>query len=134
MKTENRLLRNIMTRGVITVPMDMRLKDIATILTEQELSGVAVVGPKSEVVGIISDMDIINVLAKEDWKNMTAESIMTSNVISTKPTSTIGDAVKIMKEKNIHRLLICSEQCMGSSQKPIGILSASDIVREMVRE
>ncbi len=39
-----------------------------------------------------------------------------------------------MREKHIHRLLIFSERGVGASQKPIGILSASGIVREAARE
>ncbi len=42
---ENRLLRDIMTRGVVTVPMEATVKDIAGMLTRQRLSGVAVIGP-----------------------------------------------------------------------------------------
>jgi hypothetical protein len=40
----------------------------------------------------------------------------------------------MMREKSIHRLLVFSESGVGASQRPIGILSASDIVREAGRE
>ena len=130
MKLENKLLRNIMTKGVVTVQMNATVKEIANLMTKHVMSGVAVVGPNSEIVGVISDIDLIKMLEKEEWENVTAESIMTSNIISARPTMTIGDAANIMKEKNIHRLFICAEPCLGS-KKPIGILSASDIVREM---
>ncbi len=134
MRLENKLLRDVMTRGVVTVPLDATVKQIATILSKQGLSGVAVISAEGEAMGIISDMDILKVIGKDDWENMPAESIMTSPIEIVKPTSTIGEAAKVMREKRIHRLLIFSERGVGASQRPIGILSVSDIVREAARE
>ncbi|VVB84380.1 CBS domain protein [uncultured archaeon] len=133
MRLDNKLLRDVMTRGVVTVPMCATAKNITGMLSKQGLSAVAVVGPDGEAMGIISDMDILKVIGKENWENMTAETIMTSHVETAKPTSTLGEAARIMKEKHIHRLLIFSERGVGASQRPIGILSASDIVREAAR-
>jgi len=134
LRLENKLLRDIMTRGVVTVPMDATAKQIATMLSKQGLSGVAVISPEGEAMGVISDMDILKVIGKDDWENLPAETIMTSHLEAVKPTSTLGEAAKIMREKHIHRLLVFSEKGVGASQRPIGILSASDIVREAARE
>ncbi|KCZ73607.1 putative transcriptional regulator [Candidatus Methanoperedens nitroreducens] len=134
MRLEHKLLRDVMTRGVVTVPMDATVKQIAAMLSKQGLSGVAVIGPDCEAMGIISDMDILKVIGKENWENIPAESIMSSHMETIRPTCTLGEAAKIMNEKNIHRLLIFSERGVGASQRPIGILSVSDIVREAARE
>jgi len=133
LRLENRLLRDIMTRGVVTVPMDATVKEIAAILTRQGVSGVAVIGPDGVAVGVISDMDILKVIGKENWEKISAESIMTSNIQMIRPMCTLCDAAKIMREKAIHRLLVFSERGVGASHRPIGILSASDIVREAAR-
>ncbi|MDW7726967.1 MAG: CBS domain-containing protein [Candidatus Methanoperedens sp.] len=133
MKIGNKLLRDAMTRGVATVPMDDTVKRVAVMLANQGLSAIAVISPDGEVVGVISDMDILNVMGKEGWENMTAESIMTTRIETVSPTSTINEAARIMGEKHIHRLLILSEPGVGASQRPIGILSASDIVREAAK-
>ncbi len=114
--------------------MDATVKQIATMLSKQGLSGVAVISPEGEAMGVISDMDILKVIGKDDWENLPAESIMTSHLETVKPTSTLCEAAKIMREKHIHRLLVFSEKGVGASQRPIGILSASDIVREAARE
>ena len=134
MKLENKLLRDVMTRGVVTVPMNATVKTIAAMLSKQGLSGVAVISEDGEAMGIISDMDLLKVIGKEDWENMTAESIMSAHIEVVKPTDTLGEAAKIMREKHIHRLLIFSEKGVGASQRPVGILSASDIVREVARD
>ncbi len=134
MRLENKLLRDVMTRGVVTVPLDATVKEVATMLSGQGLSGVAVISPEGEAMGVISDMDILKVIGKDDWENLPAESIMTSHIEIVKPTSTLGEAARIMREKHIHRLLIFSERGVGASQRPIGILSTSDIVREVARD
>jgi len=133
LRTENKPLRDVMTRGVVTVKLDDTVKEIASMLTRYRLSAVAVIDREGEAMGIISNMDILKVIGKENWEKLLAESIMTSNMETAKPTSTIGDAAKIMREKHIHRLLILSEDGVGASQRPIGILSASDIVKEVAR-
>jgi CBS domain-containing protein len=134
LRLENKLLRDVMTRGVVTVPMDATVREVATMLSKQGLSAVAVISDDGEAMGVISDMDILKVIGKDDWENLPAESIMTPRIEIVKPTSTIGEAARIMREKHIHRLLIFSERGVGASQRPIGILSASDIVREAARD
>ncbi len=134
MRIENRLLRDIMTRGVVTVPVTAKIKEIVSLLSKQGISGVAVIGNDGVAVGVISEMDILKVIGKENWKNITAESIMTYNIQMISPTCTLGEAAKIMREKGIHRLLVFSESGVGASQRPIGILSTSDIVKEAAQE
>lgn len=131
---ENKLLRDIMTRVVVTVPVRATVKEIALLLSKQGLSGVAVIGNDGVAVGVISDMDILKVIGKENWENITAESIMTSNIQMIRPMSTLGEAAKLMREKSVHRLLVFSESGVGASHRPIGIVSASDIVREAAKK
>ncbi len=131
---ENRLLRDIMTRGVVTVPVTATVKDIVSLLSKHGVSGVVVIGNDGVAVGVISDMDILKVISKDNWENISAESIMTSNIQMIRPMCTLGEAAKLMREKSVHRLLVFSEHGVGASHRPIGIVSASDIVREAARE
>jgi len=133
LKLDKKLLRDVMTRGVVTAPMDATVKEVATLLSKQGVSAVTIISPDGEAVGIISEMDLLKVIGKENWENMPAESIMSSRIESVKPTSTLGEAAKIMMKKHIHRLLVLSERGVGASQRPVGILSASDIVRVLAK-
>jgi CBS domain-containing protein len=133
-KLEKKLLRDVMTRGVVTVPMGSTIKQIAILLSKHSLSEAVVIGHDGSAVGVISNMDILTVIGKENWENISAESIMTPYIETAKPTSTLVEAARIMGDKHIHRLLIFSEQGVGASNRPIGIVSASDIVREVARK
>ena len=48
-----------MTRGVATVMPDASLRDAASVLVERRVSGVPVVGAQGEVVGVLSEADIV---------------------------------------------------------------------------
>ncbi|MCX9085811.1 MAG: CBS domain-containing protein [Candidatus Methanoperedens sp.] len=135
----NKLLKDIMargamTRGVITASINDKCKHIAKLLSEKDISGVCIIGDDGKAVGVISEMDIIKVIGMENWENMRAESIMTSNIEKVEPNTTLIDAAKIMRSRHVHRLLILSESGVGISQKPIGILSISDIIREAAKD
>lgn len=134
MKLKNKLLRDVMTRGVETISINDTCKQVVKLLSKKDISGVCVVGDDGKAVGVISDMDILKVIGIENWENMTAESIMTSKLETVGPTSKLIEAANIMKMRHVHRLLILSEGGVGISQKPIGILSVSDIVREAARD
>jgi len=130
LKYKNKLIRDVMTRGVVTVSIRNTCKQVTKLLNKKDFSGVCVVGDDGKAIGVISNMDILKVIGKDKWENMTAESIMTSNLETVEPTSTLIEAANIMKTKHVHRLLILSEGGVGISQTPIGIVSVSDIVRE----
>jgi len=133
MRFENTLLRDVMTRVVVTVSIEATVKEIATILTRQGVSGVAVIGRDGVAVGVVSDMDILKVIGKDNWEKITAESIMTPNIQMIRPMCTLAEAANLMREKSIHRLLVFSERGVGASHRPIGIVSASDIIREAAK-
>lgn len=134
MRFENRLSRDIMTRDVVTVPMNAPLRHIADLLSRKRISSVVVIDNVGEAMGVISDTDILKIVGKDNFEKMTAENIMTHNLEFVKPTSTLAQAAGIMERKHIHRLLVFSEGGVGASHRPIGIVSASDIVREVARK
>jgi predicted transcriptional regulator len=134
MRLEDKLIRDVMTRGVATVSVRATVKEIVSLLSKKGISGIAVIGNDGVAVGVISYMDILKVIEKMNWEKITAKSIMTSNIQMVRPMCTLGEAAKIMRENAIHRLFVFSEPGVGASHRPIGILSASDIVREAAKE
>ncbi len=133
MKIAEKMIRDIMTRGVVTVLPDVPVKEIAERMMNQCLSGVAVISEQGDALGFISEMDIVKVLHKPSLKQLTAEDVMSSLLIAIAPDATLGRAARIMAEEHVHRLLILSEKGVGASQRPVGILSTSDIVQEVAK-
>ncbi|MBA7521188.1 hypothetical protein ES705_13291 [subsurface metagenome] len=128
--SKEKRVRDVMTRGVITVALDTPVSEIAKLLVKEEVSGVAVIVPDGEVVGVISEIDIIKFF-DQNWDNLTAEEVMSTFVRTIDAEMTIKKAADIMRDLNIHRLLILS--LSPAYGVPIGILTASDILRASVK-
>ncbi|HID26913.1 MAG TPA: CBS domain-containing protein [Methanosarcinales archaeon] len=123
-------VKDVMTRGVITIPLKSTVKEMAEIMANKGISAVALVGSDGGTVGVVSEMDILKVI-DEDLNNLPAENIMSHYVESVGPNTTLKEAAEIMCKKRIHRVLVLSEKYVGASYRPIGILSASDIVKQI---
>jgi CBS domain-containing protein len=92
-----------------------------------------VIGEHGDVLGFISEMDIIRVLGKPNPEQLSAGDVMSPYLIAIAPNATLKQAARAMTERGTHRLLILSEKGVGASQRPVGILSASDIIREVAQ-
>ena len=80
---------------------------IASIMARQNI-GAVIVTRDFEVLGIVTERDIIErvALAKKDLCGLVAQDIMTSPVITIYYDRTIQDALKIMKDNNVRRLVV----------------------------
>ena len=127
--SKEKRVRDVMTRGVITAPFDTPVSEIAKLLVREHISGIVVTAPNGEAVGVISEIDIIKVFDK-DWDKLTAEDVMSTVVRTIDPETTLRKAAAIMRDLNIHRLVILSLK--PAPGVPIGILTASDILRASI--
>jgi CBS domain-containing protein len=53
------LARDIMTNAVVTVTPDVRVDDVARLFLKHHISGVPVVNAENEVLGIVSEGDLM---------------------------------------------------------------------------
>ncbi|MCD6372609.1 MAG: CBS domain-containing protein [Thermococcus sp.] len=109
-------------KAVIVKPSDT-VHRVARILSKNRV-GSAVVVKKGEIVGIITDRDILDkVVAKgKDPKSVKVEEVMTKNPITIEDDYDISDAIDKMMDKGIRRLLVTR---LG---KPIGFVTAADLL------
>lgn len=124
----NKHVRDIMHKGVIECRPDTVLKEVVRIMADTGVHAIVVEKPGGEIDGIISHMDLLKVYG-QNLLNYKACDIMTKNVIEISPDATIEEAIRIMLERKIHRLVI-TEPCPGGRQA-VGILSTTDIIRDM---
>jgi len=136
--SQNLKVKDVMIRGVITVPLNTAVKDIAKIIVESHVHGVCIIDEFGEIVGIVSETDIIKAFNK-DINKVTAEEIMTDKVATISGESYIGEAVDVMVKQKIHRLIIRHKRrnvglALALPKRPVGILSASDVVKMMAKD
>jgi CBS domain-containing protein len=139
----------IMTREVISVRPDMRVGQIARVFREYQLSGLPVVSEEGELVGIITELDMVKRHARpelpaflpllgaylplrtkeyrESLRRITgvvAEDIMTTPVNTIGPDASIEDAATVMVSNRSNPLPVVDE-----AGRMIGIISRTDILR-----
>jgi CBS domain-containing protein len=139
----------IMTREVISVRPDMRVGQIARVFREHQLSGLPVVSEAGELVGIITELDMVKRHARpelpaflpllgaylplrtkeyrESLRRITgvvAEDIMTTPVNTIGPDASIEDAATVMVSNRSNPLPVVDE-----AGRMIGIISRTDILR-----
>ena len=129
---KQKMVRDVMTRGVVSVSWDVPAIEVAKTMAEYNVSAVAVVYPDGSVAGVISEMDILEAYEKMQLEHAVAEDIMTPHIESLKPTTTLEEAARHMVKRRIHRLLVLSER-MGCGTRPVGVISASDIIKEIAK-
>ena len=96
-------------------------------LLTSSLPGAPVVDPKGHCVGFISQFDVLAVLeAGRDVSQLTAKEIMVRDPIAIPSSTTLAEAVKIMKD---HHFLVLPVEENGVV---IGCLTRQDLLRAWV--
>lgn len=127
----------VMHKGVISVPGTATLPEIAQTMVQNHIHAVVVVNERGEATGLVSDIDMLagewlasDVESLELMRNLQADTLKTSPVATVDVKASVDEAVKKMVEAEVHRLVVCSKD---RPDVPVGVISVSDIVREMAR-
>ena len=113
----SRPVREIMTRDVLTASPDMLVEDVAKLLAYHNITGMPVEGWDGQVVGIVSEADVIGKVG------ITVDDVMSREVISVTEETPIEDVAKLMTERRIRRVPVMAGSVVA------GIVSRADIVR-----
>jgi CBS domain-containing protein len=127
---KDKLVRDVMHRKVISCRVDTPLKEVATLLNSEGINAVVVVDEGGDLAGVVSQTDLVKV-CEQDWESMVAEDVMTPDVVTIVADIPVRAAVELMVDNQIHRLIIT--QGGLAPRRPVGVLSMSDVVREMAR-
>jgi CBS domain-containing protein len=111
----NQTVGSIARISVPLVGLSTPVTKIASIMAKRNI-GAVIVTRDFEVLGIVTERDIVErvSLAKEDLYGVVAQDIMSSPVITIYYDRTIKDALKIMKDNKVRRLVVVKgERTLG---------------------
>ncbi len=144
---------DLMSRVVVMVPEQMSLAAAAHLLTQNQVSGAPVVDAAGRCVGVLSTTDFMHflekarsgnpqhacrteqvysawqVVASEETELETVADLMNRDPVMACPTTGVGRLAQSMLDAHVHRVVIVDEEC-----RPIGIVSATDILAAVARE
>jgi len=121
-------VREVMHRGVITCTVETALKEVARIMNATDVHALFVVGEHDKVLGVVSHMDMLRAFGK-DLYALRAEDVMTREVLSVDPDVPVAEAVQMMLDHHVHRLLVARAE--GGAKVPVGIISTTDVIDAM---
>ena len=117
-------------RDVETVGPDTTLMQVTSVLAKRRIGAIVVVDDRSKVQGIVSERDIIRVLAQSGAQVLSSpvSSVMTKNVISCSEHDTLDQLMSAMTAGRFRHLPVTKDGAL------IGIVSIGDIVKYHVAE
>lgn len=139
--------KDIMSKNVVTISPKATVEELARLLIKHKISGVPVVDNAKNLVGIVTENDLINQNKRlhiptiirlfdafivfgsgrmqEEIKKMTAskvDEICTKEVVSITEETSLEEVATIMSEKNIHLLPVVRDSVV------VGIVGKADVV------
>lgn len=141
--------KDIMTKTVITTGLSTTTEELARILVEHRISGTPVVNDKGELLGVVTENDLIRKnkrfhiptvvrlfdafimlqsqsMIEEEIKAMAAVTVgdmYTKDVITVTPDTMVDEIATIMSEKNTHLIPVVD------GKKLKGIIGKIDIIK-----
>ncbi len=144
--------KDIMTVDVVTAKPETTVEELARLLIEHKISGVPVVDGDDQLVGVVTENDLIKKNARlhiptivrlfdayfllnsgkveDEIKKMvagTVDEICNKDIVSLTEETTLEEIATIMSEKNIHLLPVLRDG------QVVGIVGKADIVKSMTK-
>jgi CBS domain-containing protein len=122
-------IAKLIERSCVTTYADCPLDDLIAILAERRIGTVVVVNSDHQVIGIVSERDIIRHLSTGDkTANSVTKNIMTSKVITVENNVTSAQLMQLMTEHRIRHVPITRDG------KLVGIVSIGDVVKRLLEK
>jgi CBS domain-containing protein len=128
-RSQDATVGDLMTRSPVVVTEDDPIVAVADLLSGFEITGAPVVDTDGRLVGVISQTDLLRLrgsAAWRGWHGLLVRDLMTAPARTVSASTPIDEVARLLTSEHIHRLVVVDR--LG---EPVGIISGSDIVREI---
>lgn len=147
------LVKDMMARNVYVAHESNHVSEVLKLMADYSIGGVPVINDKKEVVGFISDGDIMKFISRQDpriidmtsfvsvWYDLetfddklfdllqiNVMELATHRVISVDPEDVIEDAARVLARKKVKKVPVVKDGIL------VGVLSRKMIVKHIVNE
>ena len=116
------LVRDIMSKDLITVQPDDSIYDCAKLMKKHGISSVVVKNPRGNLVGLVTKTDLVSTFLLLSTASLPISKIMTKKVITVSPDDSIFEVESIMLNNKIRRVVV------SKNKTPVGIITYRDFV------
>lgn len=134
------LVRDAMTRNVVTVSPEATLKVAAALLADHAITSMPVVDDTGRLIGVVSEADVVReslvvdqgvhllveTFSKAPAASCVAEA-MTALPVTVHPDTDLAEAAQLMTESTVKSLPVVEDSRL------VGIVSRTDVVRMLAR-
>lgn len=114
--------REIVHEAVATVHPEASLREVAETLTGQDV-GLVLVAPIRDAVGVISERDLVTVLAGGgDVDGRLARDVMTTDLVQVGPDTTVAEIAGVMDQAGVRHVLV------RDGEHLLGLVSVRDLL------
>jgi len=114
--------RDIMRKRVLSVTPQTTLADLSELLAEHHVSGVPVLGTKGDLIGVVSQTDLL----LRGTSGKTVATVMTPWTVSFEEDTEVKELARQMLAKKIHRVIVTKDGRLS------GIITSMDMVRALL--
>ena len=147
MKTRPRTVADVMTTRVHVASPTTQFKLLVRLIQENRISAVPIVDQRGVPIGVVSESDLLVKERRSQLESdadllhprrrrrertksqgLVASDVMTSPPITVSEDELLGDAARLMQERNVRRLVVVNER-----GKIAGVVSRSDLLQVFLR-
>lgn len=116
-------VRDVMTKNPLTLPVGATVEQAAVSMRDGNIGDVLVTTDDGELVGIVTDRDIVvRALAEGlDPKRAKLDDVLSERLVTISPDQDVADAVRVMREEHIRRVPVME------NGKAVGIVALGDL-------
>ena len=135
-------VRQVMTTELVTAREETTFKELVRLLKSHGISAIPVVNGKGELLGIVSETDLLvkeqhsgGELPNPSWlfesdriEGLVAADLMTYPVITIRGSESVAKAAHLMQEFGVRHLVV-----VGRGGRPVGMVSRTDLLEVYLR-
>ena len=116
--------------NIVKIKADSTIAEAANIITERRIGALLVEGDDGEIVGILSERDIVRGMGPHgaDLHDVLVSELMTRKLIRCSPSDTVNEAMAMMTDRHIRHLPIFD------GDELVGLISIRDLMKCRIME
>lgn len=116
----------IIERKVITIKDRATIREAAELMIKNKISGMPVIDKRGQLIGFISERDIIKAISIGDSVGRLAKDIMTKDVIAIDENASVEDASQLFHTHPIRYIPVIRRG------KVVGIIARKDLIKTLL--
>jgi len=118
--------RQLMTARVVVATQDTSLAEAARLLAGVETSGLPIIDAAGQVVGIVTESDLLEALLSPEAVETPIHELMTTHVVTVDEFTPADNVIRLLRERRFHHLPVTRQG------QVVGLITPQDVIRYFV--